>query len=134
MTLTRDLTDLLVTRIASSLTQGITIVDGRQRDDVDLPCVAVVVTDSESHSVALPSYQRCSVEVTMRSHAGDSSTDTPDAWGAIIEESLQNPQTMKSINNPEIQITHWAYNGTTEDWDESVHEVIFSCECIIKAV
>jgi hypothetical protein len=134
MTLTRDLTDLLIVKMSQSISQGISIVDARQRADIDLPCLAIVVTGSEPHSVAFPQVQRCTIEMTIRCHAGDADTDIPNTWGGQIEEVIQNPETMKAISNAEISIIHWAYNGSTDNWDESAYEVTFEASCLIQAI
>lgn len=134
MTLTRDLTDLLIIKMAESLSQGISIVDSTQRSDIDLPCLAIAITASEPHSVAFPQVQRCTVEFTMRCHAGDSGDDIPDTWGEQIEAVIQNPETMQAISNAEIAIIHWAYNGSTDNWDESAYEVTFEASCLIQAI
>lgn len=112
----------------------ITVVDARRREEIELPTLAVEVTNATAHSVALANVHRCTVEIKLRTHAGDEDLLNVDSCVDQIESALNDPAEIKALISDEIQIDHWLYNGSTTDWDESVLEVVFEAECLCKRI
>lgn len=114
--------------------EAITVCDAKRREDVDLPTLAVDVTSAEPHSVALSNVMRTTVEITLRSHAGDETAETIDGWADDIEALLNDEDTMLSVLDDGIRVDHWLYQGSEEEWDESVVEIRFVAECLVTRV
>lgn len=135
MTTTQRLKDslnayLLELRPSSSLS----IVDSKQRADIELPTLAVEVSNVEPHSSALANIQRCQVSFKLRHHAGDEADYDIDSWIDQIESLLCDSSAIKSICDERIQIDYWLFNGSSQDWDESILEVNFDAECLCFSI
>jgi hypothetical protein len=110
--------------------QSISVVDAKIRASIDLPVLAVDVTAADPHSEALQHVERVSIAITLRFHAGDEEPDTVDDWIDQIESTLVDTSYMKSIGIETLKTYSWVYQGSTQDWDESILEVTFSAEAL----
>jgi hypothetical protein len=110
--------------------QSISVVDAKIRTAIDLPLIAVDVTSSSAHSEALQHVEQIGMEISLRFHAGDEEPDTVDAWIDQIESTLVDTSYMKSIGIETLKTYSWVYQGSTQDWDESILEVTFSAEAL----
>ena len=131
MTTTQRLKDelneyLLEMRPSASLS----VVDSKQRAEVNLPTLAVEVSGVEPHSSVLPHVQRCQLTFKLRTHAGDESDYDIDSWIDQIESLLNDPSSIKQVVDETVQIDYWIYNGSSQEWDESILEVNFEAECL----
>jgi hypothetical protein len=128
MTLTELIKDRIKARVTTVLTgESVTIVDGTQTAEISLPTVAVEVVSSEAHSVTMAKVLRVGVEVTLRTHPGDTSSAT---WTDKLETALNNPANITALTNASVKIDHWLYAGSDQSFDESVVETRFSGECL----
>lgn len=112
----------------------ITVVDANIRADIELPTLAVAVTNVAPHSVVLAHCQRSTVQITLRTHAGDESMLDVESCIDQLESSLNNPTEIKAIITDQIRLDHWLYNGSTMEWDDNVLEVVFEAECIAARI
>ncbi len=129
---TQKLIDNLVTYLESNKPdESISVVNGTQRAEIELPTLAVSIESAEPHSVALVNVLRCQVEVTLRTHAGDEDGTDPESWQDQIETILNDPSFIKANCNDEIRIDFWNYGGATSSWDEATLECKFAAECLV---
>jgi hypothetical protein len=110
--------------------QSISVVDAKIRTAIDLPLIAVDVTSSSAHSEALQHVEQIGMEISLRFHAGDEEPETIDDWIDQIESTLVDTSYMKSIGIETLKTYSWVYQGSTQDWDESILEVTFSAEAL----
>jgi hypothetical protein len=110
--------------------QSISVVDAKIRAAIDLPVIAVDVTSSSAHSEALQHVEQIGMEISLRFHAGDEEPETIDDWIDQIESTLVDTSYMKSIGIETLKTYSWVYQGSTQDWDESILEVTFSAEAL----
>jgi hypothetical protein len=135
MTTTQRLKDSLVSYLDTNKPDAaISVVDSKQRADVNLPTLAVEVGSAEAHSVTLSHIQNCSVEFKLRTHAGDESDYDIDSWIDTIETLLCSPEAVKTATLADVQMDHWVYNGSEQEWDESTLEVSFEANCLVSRV
>jgi hypothetical protein len=136
MTTTQRLKESLRTYLATvnPAPDDITVVDAKQRAEITLPTLAIDVPSAEPHSVSLAHVQRCDVEIVLRCHAGDESDADIDAWIDQLESALNDPTSIKSILDDGIRMDHWLYQGSTQEWDESMLEVTFSAQCLVTRI
>ena len=135
MTTTQRLKYSLVSYLdANSPSASITVADSKQREDIDLPTLAVEVSGAESHSVALSHVQNCELTIKLRTHAGDEDDFDVDTWIDTIEVLLCDPTSVKNAVQSDVQMDHWVYNGSDQEWDESVLEVNFEANCLVSRI
>ena len=128
MTTQELLKDRIKARITTVLTgESVTIVDGTQTAEISLPTIAVEVSSSEAHSVAMAKVQRVGMEITLRRHTGDTSSAT---WTDKLETALNNPSNIKALSTSSIQIDHWLYGGNEQTFDESTVETKYTGEAL----
>lgn len=134
MTTTHRLKTALVAYLAEiSPNANISVVDADQRAEIDLPTLAAEVGEPQPHSTALAHVQRCPVEIKLRTHAGDETdypTATVNTWIDQIESALNDPAEIKALINDGVAIDYWLYQGSSQEWDESVLETTFTAECL----
>lgn len=107
----------------------ITVVDGKARKMIELPCIAVDVLSVTAHSEALQHVETVSIAATLRLHAGDESDGEVDSWIDQIETLLMDVSLMRSRASG-VMVYSWTYNGSSMDWDENMIEVTFDMECM----
>lgn len=111
--------------------ESISIVDAKQRAEIELPSLTVEVTGSTAHSVALAMVHTASVECVLRCHAGDESDADVPAWIDAIESLLFDVSGAKAaITGTHVLCYDFTYNGSDQDWDESTLEVTFTADCL----
>jgi hypothetical protein len=109
---------------------SIAIVDAKVRLDIELPVLAVDVESVTAHSEALQDVERVKIAVTFRAHIGDEQPGTVDGWIDSIEAILSNEDQMKIIGSGLLRMFSFVYDGSTQDWDESIIEITFSAESL----
>jgi len=114
--------------------EAIAVSDANARAEIAPPVIAVDVSGVEAHSIVLAHVQRCQLEITLRAHAGDESEAEIDSWIDQIESALNDPTSLKNLCADRIKIDHWLYQGSEQEWDESMLEVKFSVECLCVRV
>jgi hypothetical protein len=112
----------------------ITVSDATQREQIQLPCLAVGIAGAERHSVELQGVQKCQVEITLRCHAGDEAEANVDEWVDRIETALNDPSEIKALLDEGIRMDFWDYHGATTEWDGSVMETTFAAESWVVRV
>lgn len=111
--------------------ESITIVDARQRADMDLPTLTVDVVGIAAHSTALAMVHTGTVQCVLRCHAGDESDADVPAWIDAIESLLFDVSGVKAaITGTYVLCYDFVYGGSEQDWDESTLEVTFTAECL----
>ena len=108
--------------------ESIVIVDAKQRGELALPLIAVDVTSATAHSEALQNVERIELTATLRVHVGDD--EDIDAWIDQIETILTDVSFMKSATSDLVKVYSWTYSGSTQEWDESILEVLFNIETL----
>jgi hypothetical protein len=114
--------------------EEITVSDATQRQQIELPCLAVGIAGAERHSVELQGVQKCQVEITLRCHAGDEAEANVDEWVDRIETALNDPSEIKALLDEGIRMDFWDYHGATTEWDGSVMETTFNAESWVVRV
>ena len=114
--------------------EDITVSDATQREQIQLPCLAVGIAGAERHSVELQGVQKCQVEITLRCHAGDEAEANVDEWVDRIETALNDPSEIKALLDEGIRMDFWDYHGATTEWDGSVMETTFTAESWVVRV
>ena len=109
---------------------SIAIVDAKVRLDIELPVLAVDVESVTAHSEALQDVERVKIAVTFRAHIGDEQPGNIDGWIDSIEAILSNEDQMKIIGSGLLRMFSFVYDGSTQDWDESIIEITFSAESL----
>ena len=135
MTTTQRLKNSLQSYLSANRpSPSISVVESKQREEIELPTLAIEVSGAEAHSIALPHIQNSEVTIKLRSHAGDDEDFPVDNWIDQIESLLCDPTAVKSAVASTIQMDHWIYNGSEQEWDESVLEVNFEANCLVSRV
>lgn len=115
--------------------ESITVSDAYARDEIEMPCLAVDVTGSEAHSVALQMVNRAEVMVTFRGHAGDEADGDVAAWIGEIELVLyDHAEMVRILNEAGVQFYEWIYGGSTQAWDGATVEVTFSAAIMFARI
>ena len=86
------------------------------------------MTSATAHSEALQNVERIELTATLRVHAGDD--EDIDAWIDQIETILTDVSFMKAATSDLVKVYSWTYSGSTQEWDESILEVLFSIETL----
>lgn len=108
--------------------ESIAVVDAKQRGDLTLPLLVVDVASAKAHSEALQNVERIELTATLRVHAGDD--DDIDSWIDQIETLLTDVTFMKAATSDQVKVYSWTYDGSTQEWDESMLEVEFAIEAL----
>lgn len=110
--------------------ESILVIDGKSRDALSLPCIAVDIASTDAHSEALQHVERVTLAITLRVHAGDESEGAIDSWIDQIETTLTDVSFMKAATSESVNVYSWTYGGSIQEWDESILEVAFSVEAL----
>lgn len=109
---------------------SISIADAKSRAGIELPVLAVEIESVAAHSEALQAVERVRVVTTLRVHVGDEEDGTIDDWIDQIEAILADEDGIKSAGDGLLRIFSFVYEGSTQNWDESILEVAFSAESL----
>ncbi len=135
MTTTQRLKDSLVSYLdANKPDASLSVVDSKQREDVDLPTLAVEVSGAEAHSITLSHVQNCELTIKLRTHEGDEDEFDINTWIDQVESLLCDPSAVKAAVATDVQMDHWVYTGSDQEWDESVLEINFTANCLVSRV
>lgn len=134
MTATQQLKTAVITYLTENeVDDAITIVDGKQRTEIELPTLAVEVASSDAHSAALHMVHNCELELTLRTHSGDEDDADVDSWIDRIESLLHDYSSLAAtLSDAGITVYEILYQGSTQDWDEAVLETTFALSCVIQ--
>jgi len=115
---------------ANSPNATISIVDAKNRDDIELPVLAVDIESVEAHSETLPIVERISAVATFRIHVGDEEPNMVDNWIDSIEAIFADEELIKSSGSGLLKIFSFIYQGSSQNWDENILEITFSAESL----
>lgn len=114
---------------------SISVRDGRDSSDIDLPTIAVDCGDPEPHSLAMPGVNRIPVSVVLRMNFGDGvDRSGASSWGDSIEQLLNDPTVVATYitasgNGVRCDYCHIPSAGTR--WVDSTFEMSFSGEALV---
>jgi hypothetical protein len=132
---TERLESNLVTYLTDvSPSDEISIVNERQRAEIELPCLSVGASSTDRYAVALPGVLKVGINITLRCHAGDEADFNVASWQDQIETLLNDPTVIKESCTDGILIQFWDFQGATTSWDESVLETVYSAECLLMRI
>lgn len=110
--------------------ESISIADAKSRAGIELPVLAVDIESAAAHSEALQVVERVRVVTTLRVHVGDEEDGTIDDWIDQVEAILADEDGIKESGDGLLRIFSFVYEGSTQNWDESILEVTFSAESL----
>jgi hypothetical protein len=110
----------------------IEVIDAKRLDLATLPTIAVEVGNEAAHSQALWNVINCQVSILYRVHAGDVEQSELDDHLEAIEQVIQDPNEMIVLGDESsLVIFNWLYQGSTQNWNDSMIDTVFSAECIV---
>jgi hypothetical protein len=110
----------------------IEVIDAKRLDLATLPTIAIEVTNEAAHSQALWNVIVCQVLILYRVHAGDVEQSELDDQLEAIEQAIQDPNSMVALGDESsLVIFNWLYQGSTQDWNDSMIDTVFTAECIV---
>jgi hypothetical protein len=110
----------------------IEVIDAKSLDLATLPTIAVEVGSESAHSQALWNVINCQVSILYRVHAGDIEQSVLDDHLETIEKSIQDPNNIVSLGDESsLVIFNWLYQGSTQDWNDSMIDTVFTADCIV---
>jgi hypothetical protein len=131
MTITQQLKENLIATLDElKPDESIAIVDAKQREEIELPLVAIDISSVTAYSEALQNVQRIGMTLTLRVHSGDTDEEKIDDWINTFETALHDEDSIIGLISDRLKIHHWLYNGSSQDWDGEIVEVIFYCDCL----
>lgn len=110
--------------------ESISIADAKSRAGIELPVLTVNIESVAAHSEVLQVVERVRVVTTLRVHVGDEEDGTIDDWIDQVEAILADEDGIKSSGEGLLRIFSFVYEGSTQNWDESILEVTFSAESL----
>ena len=133
MNIQRTLKSILIDHLTQNKpAANIEVVDAKRLDIATLPTIAVEVGNESAHSQALWNVIVCQVSILYRVHAGDIEQSELDDHLGVIEQAIQNPNDMVILGDESsLVIFNWLYQGSTQDWNDSMIDTVFSAECIV---
>ena len=136
MTTTKALTTGLVDHLNDNTPdESIAVVDARTRAEIALPTLAVGVTASKAFNESLHMVDRLEVEIILRAHAGEDDDATDESWCDQIESKLNDISViLAALNVGALKVYDWTYNGSTQEWSDSVLETRFEAEAICARI
>jgi hypothetical protein len=110
----------------------IEVIDAKRLDLATLPTIAIEVTNEAAHSQSLWNVIVCQVSILYRVHAGDVDQSDLDDHLEAIEQAIQDPNSMVALGDESsLVIFNWLYQGSTQDWNDSMIDTVFTAECIV---
>jgi hypothetical protein len=133
MNIQRRLKSILIEHLSRyKPAEDIEVIDAKRLDLATLPTIAVEVTDEKAHSQALWSVIVCQVSVLYRVHAGDIEQPELDYNMDVIEQALQDPNELVVLGDENsLVIFNWLYQGSVQEWNDSMVDTVFTAECIV---
>lgn len=133
MNIQRTLKSILIDYLSDNKpTAEIEVIDAKRLDLATLPILAVEVTNESAHSQALWNVIVCQVSILYRVHAGDVEQSELDDHLAVIEQAIQDPNSIIALGDESsLVIFNWLYQGSTQDWNDSMIDTVFTAECIV---
>ena len=133
MNIQRTLKSILIDYLSDNKpTAEIEVIDAKRLDLATLPILAVEVSNEAAHSQALWNVIVCQVSILYRVHAGDVEQSELDDHLAVIEQAIQDPNSMIALGDESsLVIFNWLYQGSTQDWNDSMIDTVFTAECIV---
>jgi hypothetical protein len=133
MNIQRTLKSILIDYLTQNKpAANIEVVDAKRLDLATLPTIAVEVSNESAHSQALWNVIVCQVSILYRVHAGDIEQSELDDHLGVIEQAIQNPNDMIILGDESsLVIFNWLYQGSTQDWNDSMIDTVFTAECIV---
>ena len=133
MNIQRTLKSILIDYLTQNKpAANIEVVDAKRLDLATLPTIAVEVSNESAHSQALWNVIVCQVSILYRVHAGDIEQSELDDHLEVIEQAIQNPNDMVILGDESsLVIFNWLYQGSTQDWNDSMIDTVFTAECIV---
>lgn len=109
------------------------VVDAESFDEVELPCVAVKISQVERMSLALAKVESITMQVVYRAHSGDDTRETSLMIADTIAAELIEPATIKAAINASIEdgvvVDFLQFAGGSPEWDEATFECTWEGEC-----
>jgi hypothetical protein len=133
MNIQRTLKSILIDYLTQHKpTADIEVIDAKRLDLATLPTIAIEVTNESAHSQALWNVINCQVSILYRVHAGDVDQSELDDHLETIEQVIQDPNDMIVLGDESsLVIFNWLYQGSTQNWNDSMIDTVFSAECIV---
>ena len=133
MNIQRQLKTILIDYLSGyKPTADIEVIDAKRLDLATLPTIAIEVTNEAAHSQALWNVIVCQVSILYRVHAGDVEQTELDDHLEAIEQAIQDPNSMVELGDESsLVIFNWLYQGSTQDWNDSMIDTVFTAECIV---
>lgn len=133
MNIQRTLKSILIDYLSDNKpTAEIEVIDAKRLDLATLPILAVEVSNEVAHSQALWNVIVCQVSILYRVHAGDVEQSELDDHLAVIEQAIQDPNSIIALGDESsLVIFNWLYQGSTQDWNDSMIDTVFTAECIV---
>lgn len=133
MNIQRTLKSILIDYLSDNKpTAEIEVIDAKRLDLATLPILAVEVSNEAAHSQALWNVIVCQVSILYRVHAGDVEQSELDDHLAVIEQAIQDPNSILALGDESsLVIFNWLYQGSTQDWNDSMIDTVFTAECIV---
>lgn len=133
MNIQRTLKSILIDYLSDNKpTADIEVIDAKRLDLATLPILAVEVTNEAAHSQALWNVIVCQVSILYRVHAGDVEQSELDDHLTVIEQAIQDPNSIIALGDESsLVIFNWLYQGSTQDWNDSMIDTVFTAECIV---
>lgn len=133
MNIQRTLKSILIDYLSDNKpTEDIEVIDAKRLDLATLPILAVEVSNEAAHSQALWNVIVCQVSILYRVHAGDVEQSELDDHLAVIEQAIQDPNSIIALGDESsLVIFNWLYQGSTQDWNDSMIDTVFTAECIV---
>ena len=130
MTVSQQLKNNIIQTIEQST--SLPAIDGKAREEYPLPVVAVDIVSTEAFEEVIQQVQRVSMSCTLRVHAGDDDNNSAqvESWIAEIDSVLADANTMLAAAATGLRIYSWIYNGSSQEWDDSILDVVFSVDAI----
>jgi hypothetical protein len=132
MTLTQKIKTGLIKLLSDELGSDITILDAKSLAAFDLPLLAIDAPTTAAHSEALQMVERITITAILRAHAGDHEPGDLDELIGWIESILANSSEIR--RTLDAKVYSWVYNGSVQDWSESVIEIRFDAECLAARI
>ena len=133
MNIQRQLKSLLIDYLtAYKPAADIEVIDAKRLDLATLPTIAIEVTNESAHSQALWNVTVCQVSILYRVHAGDIEQTELDNNLEAIEQAIQDPNSILALGDEStLVIFNWLYQGSGQDWNDSMIDTVFTAECIV---
>ena len=132
MTATQQIKDQLIFYLGvNTPDDSISIVDARQRAEIELPTLTVDVVGTAAHSTTLSNVTTGQAQIVLRHHAGDESEADIPTWIDCLESLFFDKSAMVEILNTDgVLFFDWNYNGSTQDFDDAILEVTFTVDIL----